>query len=66
MSIAQIKRELKGLSAKQRANVKSFLEQFPEPDTAAWLADMERRLDEMKAGKAISRTELQRRLGFTK
>jgi hypothetical protein len=63
MSVAQIKRELKGLSARQRADVKSFLEQFPEADETVWLAEMERRINEMKTGKAITRTELRRQLG---
>jgi hypothetical protein len=63
MSVAQIKRELKGLFPKQRAEVKTFLEQLPEPDETAWLAEMERRIGEMKAGQAITRTELRRRLG---
>ena len=65
MSFAQVKEEVLRMTDAQREKLMNLLLRSRSQRSNKWLAEIERRKKEMKAGKKISRDEAMRLLGIT-
>ena len=65
MSFAELKETIRTMPRPKRRELLTFLASLDQPDNSSWLAEIERRKKEMKAGKKISREEAMRLLGIT-
>lgn len=65
MSFADVKKEVQSLSRTQRRELQKMLALMEQQDDPKWIAEMERRKTDMKAGKKISREAAMRLLGIT-
>ena len=65
MSFAEVKKTIRTMPRSKRRELLSFLTSLEQTDDPVWLAEIERRKKEMKAGKKISREEAMRMLGIT-
>ena len=65
MSFAEVKKTIRTMPQSKRRELLTFLATLDQTDDPSWLAEIERRKKEMKAGKKISREEAMRLLGIT-
>jgi hypothetical protein len=65
MSFAEVKKTIRTMPRSKRRELLSFLTSLEQSDDPKWLAEIERRKTEMKAGEKISREEAMRILGIT-
>ncbi|MCX6980332.1 MAG: hypothetical protein NTV08_06215 [Verrucomicrobia bacterium] len=65
MSFAEVKKTIRTMPRSKRRELLSFLTSLEQSDDPKWLAEIERRKTEMKAGEKISREEAMRMLGIT-
>ncbi len=65
MSIAEVKATIRKMPRTKRRALLSFITALDQTDDPAWLAEVERRKKETKAGKKISRGDAMRLLGIT-
>jgi hypothetical protein len=65
MSFAEVKETIRTMPRSKRRELLSFLTSLEQSDDPKWLAEIERRKTEMKAGEKISREEAMRMLGIT-
>lgn len=63
MSLADIKREMRSLSAKQRAELRTYSRLLDLKENPARQAELFRVLDRASAGDAVTEAEVRRRLG---
>ncbi len=65
MSFTEVKKTIRTMPRSKRRELLRFLTSLEQSDDPKWLAEIERRKTEMKAGEKISREEAMRMLGIT-
>lgn len=65
MSFAEVKKTIRTMPRSKRRELLTLLTSLEKTEDPSWLAELERRKKEMKAGKKISREEAMRMLGIS-
>ncbi len=65
MSFADVKKTIRTMPRSKRRELLTLLTSLEKTEDPSWLAELERRKKEMKAGKKISREEAMRMLGIS-
>jgi hypothetical protein len=65
MSLAELKSSAVQLPEEQRRDLAAFLLQVGRERNVAWRDEMTRRMRDMDAGKKVSQTEFEHRIGLT-
>lgn len=61
MSFREIKAEIERLTVDQRLEVAALIAHLNRAEDPAWMAELDRRLDAMEAGRKSSQRDLERR-----
>jgi hypothetical protein len=64
MSFAEVKQEVKAMSEEQRRELSAFILQLGRERNEAWQKEMSRRMADMDAGKKVSQSDFERRVGL--
>lgn len=65
MSFAEVKRTIQTMPRSKRRELLTLITSLEQAEDPSWLAELERRKKEMKAGKKINREEAMHMLGIT-
>jgi hypothetical protein len=64
MSLTELKRSATELPETERRELAAFLLQIGRERSDSWREEMSRRMQEMDAGKKVTQTEFERRIGL--